>query len=142
MKPELAGKLADLKRHVKILEGYSKRTKKELESNITLRGAVERYMQVAIEIVIEIGEMIIAGECFRKPETYREVIEILGEQGVLEKGFAERFAPAAGFRNILIHRYGDIDIDELYSHLRNDIKDFDTFARQVADYAKGKGKPR
>ncbi|HPQ05458.1 MAG TPA: DUF86 domain-containing protein [Methanothermobacter sp.] len=32
-----------------------------------------------------------------------EVIEILGEIGILPRDFADKFAPAAGFRNILVH---------------------------------------
>ena len=35
--------------------------------------------------------------------------------------FAERLAPAAGFRNVLVHMYTDIDLEKLYSHLQNDI---------------------
>lgn len=139
MKREIASKLSELEKYARLLNGYSGCSVKELGNDLTLRGAVERYMQVAIEIVIEIGEMIIAGEGLRKPETYREVIEILGEGGVLEAGFAIKFAPAAGFRNILVHRYGDIDVGELHRHLRSDIKDFDTFARQVSSYLKKRG---
>jgi uncharacterized protein YutE (UPF0331/DUF86 family) len=134
MKLEIEAKLRDLKKYVQLLETYRKESKGKLEKDATLRGAVERYMQLAIEIVIEIGEMIIAKEGFKKPETYREVIEILGMEGVLQRAFAKRLAPSAGFRNILIHRYGEIDIHELYSHLQKDIKDFDTFARQIAKY--------
>jgi len=136
MKNEIYGKLADLKKYVELLERYSSHTKKELKNDLTLRGAVERYMQVALEIVIEIGDMIIAKEGFRKPERYREVIEILGENNILPKAFARLFAPAAGFRNILVHRYGDIDLDILYKHLKNNTKDFDTFARHIAKYLK------
>jgi uncharacterized protein YutE (UPF0331/DUF86 family) len=88
--------------------------------------------------VVEMGEMIIANEGFEKPETYREVIEILGKRGVIEDAFAKKFAPAAGFRNILVHRYGEIHMDELYEHLQKDVEDFDTFARQVAEYLKKK----
>lgn len=137
MKAEIEAKLRDLKKYVQLLETYRKESRKSLEKDLTLRGAVERYMQLAIEIVIEIGEMIIAKEGFKKPETYREVIEILGKEGVLQKAFAKKLAPSAGFRNILIHRYGEIKTDELYSHLQKDIKDFDTFARQISKYLKG-----
>jgi uncharacterized protein YutE (UPF0331/DUF86 family) len=132
MKAEIVAKLRELEKYARLLEKYKGHDVKDLESDLTLRGAVERYMQLSIEIVIEIGEMIIASEGFRKPETYREVIEILGEEGVLSKGFSKRFAPAAGFRNILVHRYGEIELQELYNHLQKDIRDFDEFARQVS----------
>lgn len=138
MKVEIEEKLRDLKKYAQLLETYRKRSKKEIEADMTLRGAVERYMQLAIEIVIEIGEIIIANEGFKKPETYREVVEILGREGVLRKGFAKKLAPAAGFRNILIHRYGEVKIDELYSHLQKDIRDFDMFARQISEYLRRK----
>jgi uncharacterized protein YutE (UPF0331/DUF86 family) len=131
---EISSKLKYLERYVQLLKGYKKFGINELEKDMTLRGAVERYMQLAIEIVVEIGEMIIAGEGFEKPETYREVIDILGKKGVLEPGFAKKFAPAAGFRNILVHRYEEVDMEELYEHLQKDVQDFDIFARQISAY--------
>ena len=134
MKPEITDKLVDMKKYVGLLAGYGRKSKEEIAEDPTLRGAVERYLQLSIEIVLEIGEMIIAAEGLKKPETYREVIETLGESGVLERRFVEKFAPIAGLRNILIHRYDEIDIDELYGHLKHDLGDFDSFAKQVAAY--------
>jgi len=134
MKLEIETKLRELKKYAQLLRDYQKHSKKELKTDMTVRGAVERYMQLAIEIVIEIGEMIIAEKCFKKPETYREVIEILGKNNVLRHTFAKKLAPAAGFRNILIHRYGKLDLNELYRHLQEDVNDFDIFIRQISKY--------
>lgn len=134
MKPEITDKLADLKKYVGLLAEYRKKSREEIARDMTLRGAVERYLQLAIETVLEIGEMIIAAEALKKPETYREVIEILGNEGVIEKRFAQKLAPIAGLRNMLIHRYDEIDIEELCHHLRHDLGDFDSFAKQVAAY--------
>ena len=41
--------------------------------------------------------MVISKEGFRKPEIYKEIIEILGDEGILPEEFAERFAEAAKF---------------------------------------------
>ena len=136
MKAEISRKLSDLKKYVDFLRGYQKITLQKLRKDHTLRAAVERYMHLSLEIIIEIGEMIIAYKGFRKPARYREIIEILAENKILPKQFAKRFAPAMGFRNILVHRYGELDISRLYSHLKNDTKDFDAFARYVAKYMK------
>ena len=138
MKDEVVSKLKDLEKFAVLLKGYRGRTLEELEKDLTLRGAVERYLQLAIETVIEIGEMIISKEGFKKPETYREVIEILGKEGVLDSRFARKFAPAAGFRNILVHRYTEIEIDEVFGHLQKDVNDFSTFAKQVSSYLRKK----
>ena len=64
------------------------------------------------------------------------MIEILGENRIIPKAFALKFAPAAGLRNILVHQYGEIDIEKLYLHLKADVGDFDFFARHIAAYVK------
>ena len=138
MREEIYSKLEDLKKYVQFLRSYQSHRKEELRENYTLRGAVERYLQLALECTLDIGEMIISNEGFRKPERYREVIEILGEEGILPKEFAERFAPSMGFRNILVHRYAEVDLAELYRHLQDDLEDFNTFAKCAANYVKGK----
>ncbi len=102
MKAEISRKLSDLKMYVGFLRQYQKKTLNDLKKDHTLRAAVERYMQLSLEIVIEIGEMIIAYKGFRKPARHREVIEILAENNVLPKPFAKKFASAMGFRNILV----------------------------------------
>lgn len=138
MREEIYSKLEDLRKYVQFLRSYKSYRKGELRENYTLRGAVERYFQLALECTINIGEMIISKEGFRKPESYREVIEILGEEGVLPGDFAEKFAPSMGFRNILVHRYAEVDLDELYQHLQSDLEDFNTFAKYVAKYIEQK----
>lgn len=138
MKDEIASKLETLRGYVKLLRDYQNCKLEDLKSNLTLRGAVERYMELALECTLDIGEMIISAERLRKPETYREIIEILGEKDILSKEFADEFAPAAGFRNILVHGYADIDLDELYRYLQNNLKDFDNFSMFIARYLKKK----
>ncbi|HWR25376.1 MAG TPA: HepT-like ribonuclease domain-containing protein [Methanosarcina sp.] len=41
---------------------------------------------------------------------------------------AEKFASAAGFRNILVHIYEEVYTNILRKLLTEDLKDFDTFA--------------
>ncbi|MBI5332570.1 MAG: DUF86 domain-containing protein [Candidatus Aenigmarchaeota archaeon] len=138
MKAEIANKLADLKKYYDILSEYRKYSLIEIEKDFMLRGAIERYMQLCLEIIIEIGEMIIANECFEKPKKHREVIEILCRHNILPQTFANRFAPAVGLRNILVHKYGDVDIRKLHKNLHADIDDFDTFTKHVSKYLKNK----
>lgn len=123
-----------LKKYVDLLKNYKYASVKDLEKDPTLRGAVERYLQVAIECCLDIGEMIISVKGFKKPESYREVIEILGKEGVLPKEFANKFAPAASFRNILVHAYAEVDVEKLYEFLQENVEDFEIFAKYIAEY--------
>lgn len=133
---EIHAKLKNLEGYVNLLKELKGCSKEELRDDLKLRGAVERYMQISLECVIEICEMIISEKRFGQPEGYREAILILGEEGILPMGFAKKFAPAAGFRNILVHHYAEVDLNKLYKHLQKDLRDFDTFARHIARYLK------
>ena len=134
MKNEILNKLERLQKYVRILNSYKKYSFQDINEDFTLRGAIERYLEVSLECCIDIGEMIISSRGLRKPETYREVIEILGEEDILPQGFAERFAEAAKFRNILVHMYAEIDVEMVYEILQNNLGDFDEFARHIARY--------
>ena len=127
-----------LKGYVEILRGYRGHTLEEVKANPTLRGAIERYLQVALECTFDVGEMIVSLRGFRKPRTYREVIEILGEKGVLSAKFVKRFAPAAGFRNILVHMYAEVSVEKVHKFLQENLEDFNDFAKQIAKYLAGK----
>lgn len=57
----------------------------------------------------------------------------MGELGVLPLELAERLAPIAGFRNILVHEYLGIDWDEVYHNLVN-LDDFERFAELIREW--------
>lgn len=134
MKSEILTKLEMLADYLKLLREYQKRSFEEVKEDPTLRGAVERYLSLALECVFDVGEMIISLKGLRKPESYREVIEILGEGKILSKKFVEKFAPAGGFRNVLVHGYAKVDVKKVYKFLQENLTDFEDFAKQVARY--------
>jgi uncharacterized protein YutE (UPF0331/DUF86 family) len=55
----------------------------------------------------------------------------MGELGVIDPDFAESLAPLAGFRNVLVHEYTDLDWDLVYEHLQNldDLRRFESAIR-------------
>jgi len=133
-KEKTSGKLDNLREYVEYLKGYSTCTIDDLKRDHTLRGAVERYMHLSAECVIDIAEMMISELGLRKPEEYKESIDILGEAGIIPDDFAYYFSPVAGFRNILVHEYTKIDLEEVHRHLQKDLADFEKFSRYIADY--------
>lgn len=134
MKDEILSKLEMLKGYVEILRKHRGHALEELKSDPILRGGIERYLQVALECALDVGEMVISLEGFKKPGTYRDVIEVLGEKGVLSREFVKRFAPAVGFRNILVHMYTEVDVKKVHNFIQKNLDDFNDFAKQIAKY--------
>ncbi len=70
---------------------------------------------------------------FLKPATYRETFEILGKDGILPNPLAKELSALAGFRNVLVHIYWDLDLKQIYAILQRDlvfIEDFAEIMRQ------------
>jgi uncharacterized protein YutE (UPF0331/DUF86 family) len=69
------------------------------------------------------------------PPTNAERFERLESLGALSTETSDRMQKAAGFRNVLAHKYGDeIDNEEVYSHLQNELKWLVAYLREVREF--------
>jgi uncharacterized protein YutE (UPF0331/DUF86 family) len=134
LKEKASKKLESLSEYVGYLKNYQRYTIDDLRNDPTLRGAVERYLHLSAECVIDIAEIMISELGLRKPEEYKESIDILGEAGIIPDEFAYYFSPVAGFRNILVHEYAKIDLTEVHRHLQKDLGDFERFSKYIIAY--------
>lgn len=131
---QIQKKLEILQKYITRVRVYAPVTADTLRTSAEISGVVERNLQLASEVVLDVANQIIAEFRFRTPDSYKESIIILGEAGVLSKDFADYFSGIAGFRNVLVHNYMDIDYDEVADKVNNRLGDFETFAKAVASY--------
>ncbi|MBN2091297.1 DUF86 domain-containing protein [candidate division KSB1 bacterium] len=131
---KIVRKLELLREYTRYLRSFQHKPIQEFSKDFVLQGALERYFQLAIECVIDIAHLIIADLKLKRPSSYREAIDILGQKRIIPDEFAYHFAPVTGFRNILIHGYSEIDMDEVYRHLQTDLDDFEKFSRYVVQF--------
>ena len=96
------------------------------------RDVVEREFQTAIEACIDIGELLLREHDVEIPETNAAVFRSLGQRGLLGDELADRMAEAAGFRNVLAHRYGNqVDDEDVFNVLQHDLPVFREFLEAV-----------
>lgn len=128
-------RIRKLREYLKILdELQGKYSKKQFISQYTIYGLVERFLHLAIEAVIDIGNQIIIEMDLPKPDYYRDVIRALAEAKVLPKPFARKFEGVAEFRNVLAHDYLNIDHAKVYDHFMNDYPQIKIFLRHIVKY--------
>jgi len=92
--------------------------------------AVKYRFITAIERCVAIAHHIIASEGWSAPETNSEAMRELGHRGVVDVESATSLARASGFRNLLVHQYGDID-DQRVVEFLDRLPDLEQFVRQV-----------
>lgn len=113
----IENKVSSIRKYLKILERYKKCTRREIEENVDIRGAVERYLYLVAQSSIDLAEAIIAYRRFRKPSTMGEAFHILHEEGVISARLRDKLIGMVGFRNIMAHDYEKIDYDIVYEVL-------------------------
>jgi uncharacterized protein YutE (UPF0331/DUF86 family) len=62
---------------------------------------------------------------------------MLGTDGVLDGDLAERLARAAGFRNILVHAYADLDLPQVHDAATHGPKDLIAALTAIRDHLDG-----
>jgi uncharacterized protein YutE (UPF0331/DUF86 family) len=106
------------------------------ETELATQWMVEHGLQLAIESVLDVGNHLVAGEGLGAPQSYREVIELLGERGILPPGFVNQVRGMPGFRNILVHDYLAVDLDTVWAMLQKGPVQFREFLRHIAAHIK------
>lgn len=96
--------------------------------------SVKHLLQVAIECCLDASNHIIASDGFRSPQTYSESFAILAEQKIIPGEFLPRLLQMAKFRDRLVHLYHDLNEEELYRILQEDLTDFNSFAKLILAY--------
>ena len=134
---EITIRLEKISEYLKVLKFLkNKCSLKDFKNDPVLKGALERYLQLSAEASIDIGEIIISEKKLKTPMSHREVFDILENEKIIPTLLAKNFLKIAGFRNILVHDYVEIDLNRMYEYLQNDLSDFDRFIKAIAKFLK------
>lgn len=123
-------KLLEINETTAHLRAWCPITLARLENDQQLRWAVERGLQVAAEALFDAGAHVLTAEFQEAVDEYRQIPPRLLARGVLSAATAERLKGLAGFRNVLVHEYADIDPRRLVAGLER-LSDFDHFVGDV-----------
>ena len=100
-------------------------------SDPLIYGNAERYLQLAIQAVLDISHHIVADRNLPLPADSKSLFDLLARQKVVSKKLSVKLAAMAGFRNVLVHEYLDIDRRRVYRALTAELRDFESFIRAV-----------
>lgn len=125
--------LTALRETLQVLSAHSDISLEQLDADTESRWMVERGLQLCAQSALDVATHIAASRGRDVPD-YASAIDELGRLGVLSREFASEFRSVAGFRNVLVHGYLDVDLNVLCSILRERLADFEAFATQVEAY--------
>ena len=134
--------LQRLNRYLHQLKKIADTNKKEFTENVLYIASAERYLHLAIESCLNIGNRILSLEQFHKavraPESYADIFRELAKIDVISFEFSEELILMAKYRNRLVHIYWEIQPEEIYEILQTRLGDFEKLIESVWHYYKNR----
>ncbi len=123
----LKNKIHEVEKYLEIVKKYQQYSNEEILQDVTIHGAVERYLYLLCQSAIDFAEAAVSHLNLRPPATYAEIFEILRENELISSKISLEMEKMTGFRNILAHAYGKVEFDIVYKVLTKDINNIETF---------------
>lgn len=126
-----------IRTYLKDLKALSRIELADFKTNRERQLAVMHALQLAIEGCLNVGAHIISADELGAPSDYADIFEILAKAKIIDADFAGKMKKMARFRNKLVHLYWDIDQEQIYNILRENLTDFDEYLKYISLYLTG-----
>ncbi|MCP3962625.1 MAG: DUF86 domain-containing protein [bacterium] len=94
----------------------------------------ERLLHLSCECMLDLAQHMISDLGWRQPGDYKDTMQVLHEEGLLEEELTARLKEWMGFRNVLVHLYLTIDHAKCWATIQNDLGDLDAFAARMGHF--------
>ncbi len=125
----IAKKLALIETSVRQLRDMARLD--ELDDDVREQRFVEHTLQIAIQAALDAASHIVSDERFGEPETNRDLFLILGRNGWISDRLAPTLSDMAGFRNILVRGYAEVDLAIVRTVVGHHLDDLLRFVKAV-----------
>lgn len=130
IRPEVLRKrLMKLDEYLAILHQIRRYSYQEFLDNPERYGSAERFLQLAIETLTDLGNHVIAELELGNVDWYSDIPHRLCGAGYIDNQIEQTWVRMIGFRNILIHEYLEIDREIVYRVLQENLDDLDELKR-------------
>ena len=110
----LAERTLAVTRHLARVAAKLPTNAEDLRVNTDEADTVILHLWQATQIVIDLAVSASVALGGGTPTTYGDAFRRLAASGIIEAALADRLARAAGFRNLVAHAYGQLDMRRVY----------------------------
>ncbi len=135
IRPEVIRKrLNKLDEYLTILRSLQAYDLEEFTNTPERYGSAERFLHLAIEAIIDLGNHTIAALQLGEVNWYSDIPLLLFDAGYIDDELKEKWTRMIGFRNVLVHDYLNIDRKIVHDILQNHLEDIEIIKRVFAQF--------
>ena len=95
------------------------------------RRFAEHTLQLAIQAALDVASHIVSDARLGEPKTNAQLFGALANAGMIPRELEPELAKMAGFRNVLVHAYVEVDVAMLAQVVRERLGDLLAFVQAV-----------
>ena len=137
----ISSKLKELKGSISYIKEFLP-SDASLLNNRKDRNALYKEVESAIQIMIDICAVINSDVVRTAPSDEDSIVLLLEKEKVLSSELSRKILSMKGFRNVLVHRYGNIDDGRAFENITSWLKDFDLFIGEIESFLAGNKKKK
>jgi len=115
---------------------YKDIKEEDFVNNITIRWIIERGVLAGINLILDIGNHVLASEYNIYPATYEDILKELFLKGILSQEVYLKIKGMGSFRNILAHGYIKIDPQKVYQNYQRFLEILPEIMREFLELIK------
>jgi uncharacterized protein YutE (UPF0331/DUF86 family) len=127
----IRARFQDIQQSVERLEAIRGLSLDAFLADQDVRDVAHYRLLIAIEAALQICYHVCARELQRVPEDYADCFALLSEAGLLESALSQNLQQMAGFRNVLVHVYWQVDESQVYTILQSSLDDLGGFVQAI-----------
>lgn len=134
----IQSKMYDIQGYYKEIEPITKESVKDIIENKLKLRTLERLFQLIVDAAVDINTHIISESGFQVPNDYQGTFTTLYENKILPVDFALKIAPSVGLRNLIVHKYGDVNLKKMIEDIKNEISEYLDYLKYINEYLEKK----
>lgn len=124
--------ISEIKESIADIKKYSGIPEEEFFKDRRNILAVEHLLLRAIEATADVCLHLTARILHRGAESPAECFEILEKEGLISKDLSSSLRKMARFRNLLVHRYWEINEKKVLKYVKENLSDFEKFIKAIS----------
>ena len=129
----LWSKISSMQKHVDRIKAKRHVDLSQFLQDIDRQESVLFNLQMAVQNCVDLAAHIVAEEGLGVAGSTSELFYLLEEQGYIGQDLTERMIRAIGFRNLIVHEYGKLDLEVVFRVSHEDVEELEEFCGVLSE---------
>ncbi len=127
-------KLAEISDNVNTIYGNMPSEFEDFVNMGLVKHGLYKMVEFVIQDVIDICSILNSDLSLGMPENEDVLLEHINNKKIFSKNIMKKIKEMKGFRNILVHKYGEIDDNKAFEDICEGLKDFEQIIKDIEKF--------